>query len=530
MNLVLDRWIPVRRRSGSRELVAPCEITSGVEDDPVVALASPRADFDGSLIQFLIGLLQTTCAPESTSKWRVWRREPPDEDTLREKFKTIAHAFELDGDGPRFLQDFTLDGELGELSEREREKRKKPVHELLIDSPTGKTLEDNTDYFIKRGGVESLCMNCAASALLTLQLNAPSGGQGHRTSLRGGGPMNTIIEDETLWHTCWLNVLDKNRFHNLANSRKGEEGDRFPWLAPARTSGKGGVITTVEDVHPNQIYWSMPRRIRLLFDHGKSGECGICGDMSERRVGHFYTINLGINYEGSWIHPITPSYVDKDGSYSSLHPQPGGIGYRHWLGLVLGRESGKGKRVPAPVVEVFRGRRLKGARLRVFGYDMDNMKARCWYEASMPVVVTEEDVLEEYRYSVNSIVASAEMASGELRRMVRKAFFRPGLEPRGDLSFVTSRFWEGTEPDFYESLHTLSNILESGENTDPVLESWHRLIASKAEEIFDDVSQSGEFDAVDPRRISLARIELTKKVRGKKMREVLGLPEKQKAG
>jgi CRISPR system Cascade subunit CasA len=60
MNLISERWIPVRHADGSHERIAPWQLTDGVGgDNPIVAVASPRPDFDGALTQFLIGLLQT---------------------------------------------------------------------------------------------------------------------------------------------------------------------------------------------------------------------------------------------------------------------------------------------------------------------------------------------------------------------------------------------------------------------------------------------------------------------------------------
>lgn len=66
MNLIYDKWIPVRKADGSRDTIAPWEITK----DNYVAVASTRPDFDGALTQFLIGLLQTTCTPDEPTWWK----------------------------------------------------------------------------------------------------------------------------------------------------------------------------------------------------------------------------------------------------------------------------------------------------------------------------------------------------------------------------------------------------------------------------------------------------------------------------
>ena len=54
MNLITDAWIPIRRKSGKVERIAPCEITEGEGEDVITVLAAPRPDFNGALIQLLV--------------------------------------------------------------------------------------------------------------------------------------------------------------------------------------------------------------------------------------------------------------------------------------------------------------------------------------------------------------------------------------------------------------------------------------------------------------------------------------------
>jgi CRISPR system Cascade subunit CasA len=198
MNLIHDAWIPIRRKHGEATRIAPWEVTTRYSDAPIVALTAPRPDFNGALIQFLIGLLQTTCAPDSPRTWRAWLRDPPSPEELHAKLHPVAYAFELDSDDKRFMQD----AELKSAGVKEAT----PIGALLIDIPGENTMQRNTDHFIKRGGVEKLCSVCTATTLFTLQTNAPAGGQGHRTGLRGGGPLTPLIMGDTLWQTIWLNV------------------------------------------------------------------------------------------------------------------------------------------------------------------------------------------------------------------------------------------------------------------------------------------------------------------------------------
>src|SRR5438128_2135701 len=222
MNLIHDAWLPIRRKHREETRIAPWEVTTRYGDDPIVALVAPRPDFNGALIQFLIGLLQTTCAPDSPRTWRMWLRDPPPPVALRAKFHPVAYAFELDGDGPRFMQDLTLKLEDVKKSKPKKLKANEAIEDeegqlsvdkLLIDAPGAKTLKDNKDHFVKRGYVTRLCLCCAASALFTLQTNTPGGGQGNRMGIRGGGPLTTLVlGKETLWETLWLNVLEKLQF------------------------------------------------------------------------------------------------------------------------------------------------------------------------------------------------------------------------------------------------------------------------------------------------------------------------------
>ena len=68
-NLIDEKWIPVRRRDGSMETISPWQVTESFTDNPVAALNAVRPDFNGALIQFLIGLVQTTAAPADDDAW-----------------------------------------------------------------------------------------------------------------------------------------------------------------------------------------------------------------------------------------------------------------------------------------------------------------------------------------------------------------------------------------------------------------------------------------------------------------------------
>jgi CRISPR system Cascade subunit CasA len=153
-NLINDPWIPVIRKSGERISIAPLELVDRYAEDPVVALDAPRPDFNGALIQFLIGLVQTTCPPVNESEWRKKFSRPPTSEELHSAFKRYAHAFNLDGDGARFMQDLDLNVE--NLSHKEREKIEFPIEELILEMPGDITKKEDRDFFLVARDIVSL--------------------------------------------------------------------------------------------------------------------------------------------------------------------------------------------------------------------------------------------------------------------------------------------------------------------------------------------------------------------------------------
>ncbi|MEA3277194.1 MAG: type I-E CRISPR-associated protein Cse1/CasA [Pseudomonadota bacterium] len=512
MNLISEPWIPIRRADGRVETIAPWQLTDGIGENPILAVSSPRPDFDGALTQFLIGLLQTTYTP-SEDQWWDRRDAAPAPEVLRERFEVVAHAFDLEGDRA-FLQDFNpeqLDKKFGIVA-------------LLVGSPPENS---DTDLFVKEDAVKQLCRRCVAAAIFALQTGAPEGGRGYRTGLRGGGPLTTLVLGDNLWDTCWLNVLEKSRYLAGASSEDPAAPERFPWLAPTRTSEAKppAGVTTPLDVHPDQQYWTIPRRIRLVAEACEPVACDICGVEHQLVYRTFLTKNYGVNYDG-FEHPLSPHYT-RDSSLLPVHPRPGGIGYRHWLGLV--ESSADGSQRPARVVDQFRTFTRKDGDLWAFGFDMKSNKARCWYDARMPILSAPVGMEDVFRDLASRMVKAAEKAADDLRNSL-KAALAGKAKVRGDLGFVQRDFWEITEVSFYVHLRQLRARLPDDPCAFPVLESWLQALRAAALDLFDRHSQTGDFDAVEPRRIALARKGLGKALAGAPLKgKILGLPNPTRA-
>lgn len=317
-SLLTSCWLPVRFKDGSMGKMAPVDLA----DENVVDIAATRADLQGAAWQFLLGVLQCSIAPKRYKNWEDIWLDGLQADTLRKALAPLEHAFQFGPESPSFMQDF-----------EELPDNKITIASLLPETPGIQTTELNTDHFIKRGVMECFCPHCAALALFSMQLNAPSGGQGYRTGLRGGGPLTTLIElqeyqgerQTPLWRKLWLNVMPQD----AADLPLPVVYDAavFPWLAATRTSEPPAhTITTDEQVNKLQAYWGMPRRIRLDFATIRQGVCNICGNNSDELLIQMLVKNYGVNYD-RWRHPLTPHRLQiKDSKgFEPVITQPGGL-------------------------------------------------------------------------------------------------------------------------------------------------------------------------------------------------------------
>ena len=188
LNLISDPWIPVLRRSG-RDTIRPDQIA----EPDVLRPDWPRPDLNLACYELLVGLVYLAHPPKGSDD----RAHPPDAAILREAMTPLAPAFNLLGAGPRFLQD-----------REPLEGKGNPPDMLFIDSAGDSTAKKNADLMVRRGRYEALSLPLAAMALYTLQAFAPEGGRGNLTSMRGGGPMVTLVKPaaEGLWPLIWANV------------------------------------------------------------------------------------------------------------------------------------------------------------------------------------------------------------------------------------------------------------------------------------------------------------------------------------
>ena len=91
MDLLTADWVSFVKHDGTVEQASPSQIGSAT----IMDIIAPRPDFRGALYQFLIGLLQTTYAPQNIGEWRQRYDNPPSLEELKEVFSSYHSAFLL---------------------------------------------------------------------------------------------------------------------------------------------------------------------------------------------------------------------------------------------------------------------------------------------------------------------------------------------------------------------------------------------------------------------------------------------------
>lgn len=479
LNLISDPWIPIVDTYGQRRIIAPWQMADKVIQRP----DWPRADLNMACLELLIGLVYMADPPEDIDDWE--NREAPDADRLRARLAAYEGAFNLIGNGPLFLQD--LEPLVGTPN---------PPDLLFIDSAGASTAKNNADLMVHRGRYRGLDLPLAAMALFTFQAHAPSGGAGNRTSMRGGGPMVTLVDPgEGLWSLVWANVP-----YGVPASMT-----ELPWMNPTRVSDNK------QEAHPPQgqtfsveAFFGVPRRLRLVAEH----------DVVTGVIQKPY----GTNY-GSWIHPFSPYYRQKAGEVAlPAHPRAGTFGYRHWLG-VLAQANDAELAQRATCLEIWENERSsqRPADIIVAGWAMDNMKPRDLVYSVQPFI----ELSEDSRLVLAGLVDAAESAAVALRGALT-----PVMAEGEAREAEREAFYTATEPALLACLETL----KCGGDPSKVCECWRANLRAEALRRFDALALPAldQRDTTEIQKIVTARRNLTRTFAGhgkygKNLYQALGL-------
>lgn len=488
MNLILDPWVPIRDAAGTVRDISPLDLAT---TQPLpLDLAAQRPDFNGALAQFLIGLLQLV-ASEEREDWSAVMNgnQAPPVDELR---KWASH-FEFDVGDCRVMQDMLLGDDEGAND----------LDALLLESPGANAARNNSDLFIKRRDPSTFGLATAAQALITLQMNAPAGGQGHRTSVRGGGPVSYLWWPVQrgglavpLWQKLWANV------QALEGVCRREIV--LPWTAACLTSEGGrDVIAQLgarfgamsERESAALCFFATPRRIRLDIDDDVT--CSMGGSRA-RGATSCVTKKFGANYlSHQFRHPLS-SYYELKGEWLPTHLSDAGFSYVDWLQT---QRSSEALRAPS-VLEGRHRRRVErwlgnagDSPIWAFGFKMDNMKCEGWHEARFPVLIGLSAEAEGTLFGQASLlIAATNACHSALRRGLRKAWTDEGK--KGDTSVAERSLLSTTEAEFYQSLKRIAEkpaaTAEDAAAREQVKLDWQKALTKAARTVFESHAQAGD--------------------------------------
>lgn len=458
LNLITDAWIPVVDQSGARRKIAPWQMS-----DPTILRPDwPRPDLNIACLEFLIGLMFMADPPEDLDDWED--RQAQDSDRLRRKLTPFAPGFNLIGDGPLFLQDLEPLGD-----------DPKSPDMLFIDSAGANTARNNADLMVHRDRYSGLDLSLAAMALFTFQAHAPAGGAGNRTSMRGGGPMVTLVDPGSgVWPLIWANVP----YGSPASLSD------LPWMKPTRISDKGQTVEPPQGwTYDVEAFFGMPRRLRLVA----TGDL-ITGVVQKKN---------GANY-GTWMHPLSPYYRVKPGTEAlPVHPKAGVFGYRNFLG-VLAKARGAELAQRAACLDTW-SERGDGVDVDVIvaGWSMDNMKPRDFIHSVYPFM----DLTEESSLCLAGLVEAAEKAVLALRRALT-----PILAEGEAREAEREAFYQATQTEFM----ALLNRLMVGDDAKDISKNWLKTLHRQVFVQFDRLALPGmdQRDTSDIQAIVAARKSL----------------------
>lgn len=309
MNLLIDKWIPIRvgadfRQISYKELL--CKEQSGLQ------VALPRDDLELACIQMLAAMTQVIFMPK-------------DKKELRERIKTLLSEKEYDEGIKKYngkdKEWFDLDHKSWPFMQVPDPGTKDftPVQKLFPGLPAG----NNHAFFNEKDEYKRVCQSCAAIGLFNLCTHTPNISGKHKGCLRGNAPISTMVYNGEVRKMIWMNVISKEKLDKIFIGERVE----FPvWLENIE---QGDKIQSTNIGLARGLFWT-PILVRLLSEESEI-LCECCGLPSNMQVMNFL---LGSDFKfdvtGLWPHPFSPRQLNlkKDNSKGKDKPDESIISFR----------------------------------------------------------------------------------------------------------------------------------------------------------------------------------------------------------
>lgn len=524
-NYLISPWLRVLLDDGTRRRISLSEIGRTQDGKTPVRMLGNMPDGGLVRLEFVIGAIQHLMAPETGGDWLARFFDPPSPDGLSRLIggSGLPPYFDLFGKTPAF-QDTSI-----------ADQSAQSVSALFLLQAGEQTRDRNQDIWGK--AITAVGLWEVMDALYALQIYAPAGGRGARTSPSGGGPLRTILMGDTLWTTVWSNILLKAEWEALGNKAR-DVPSLVPWIN-VRTDAP-----TPADWPATHLFWACPRRI--LLSQPEDGICEITAEAGPV-VREIRMAAYGPDYKSNlWRHPLSPYYRMKKGGTVQRLPRLGGamaygVSWRDYVGLFQETgEAGDAGVEPALTVRSWRQERAAGTgvetvRVQVFGYRCDNAKVLGTVAAAMPFLAVDPLVGAGFSGIVEKVVAGTGGLASALKRQSLLALFDQKALEAVPLSYgnqIEADYWARTGPLFGAFARQVrDHLVAGGAPTDQavmdLLANLHAAAGTMAVRLFDERVDVGQTD--NPERMVTAKRTLLGAVHGAPVRRAFGLPVEEKA-
>ncbi|MBN1757921.1 MAG: type I-E CRISPR-associated protein Cse1/CasA [Chitinispirillaceae bacterium] len=304
MNLLTDPWVPVRKGTEFLQVRYKDLLCT---DQPELNIALPRDDLELACVQLLAALTQVIFIPENQKQLRERVRTPVTESEFDAGIKKFNEKdkewFDLEHPKWPFMQTRGVQGEWTS------------IQKLLTGMPEGTSKSGSAHaFFNTTSEIRYLGAGITAIALFNQASNSPSFGGGFKGSLRGAGPISTMVVGKSLRKTVWYNVLSHDSVKKLLPwYGSADEAEMPTWVAPIPKNAK---------IFPDSIglcrglFWQ-PSDVEMKASDTFT-YCDFIASPEQPCYTGFRKERRNFELTSPWTHPYSPREYDKDGKFKYL--------------------------------------------------------------------------------------------------------------------------------------------------------------------------------------------------------------------
>ncbi len=225
-NLLIEKWIPVET-GGITEKISLKQLLC---EDADWEISLYRDDMELATIQMLVSMVQVIFMPE-------------DEDALIESYEDLMDSEQYDKGVTPFLDWFDLLHKETPFMQTSSAKAKHSttLQKFFVGLPEGSsTSQSSNGFFNQTNEVVNLILGETAIAIFQQATNGHGlGGASFSVGLKGLMPLTTLVKENKLRETIWVNVLDKSYLEEYTTLLTGDKEDKPTWVeAPSFDKNK----------------------------------------------------------------------------------------------------------------------------------------------------------------------------------------------------------------------------------------------------------------------------------------------------